>query len=605
MFNIDRKKINSILDYFVIIMLLIITITKGGYYKRDALIGICIINIVFVIKIILNIKDKMKCNVQNYILLFLSFMYYIPLILSNTATVSGSLNAFFKVFTCFSIFCIVQNLEDKKKFKTAIIVFGVIIGILGIDEMTFRILDTPLKAIGSGYLDEYTGTLSSVIQYANVTGIIFVIASLLVLEKISNNKKVEKSSNIKIIILDILYLFFVILTFLTQSKMSIVLVIISGVIYKIINKEYKDLVKIGIFYVIALLCSLNNLSRFAQYFTSFDSTKTRFMYYQDAFKIFSKNIFTILFGQGGNAFRMLYETVQDSFYVSMEVHSLFMQVLLESGICGLFSVIFLLIYTLVKGKNKNAKLMLITLCIFSLFDIFFTYTIMLFIFSIILAFCEVETREIKKCEHIILLILSAIITLGVIKINLGYILEPKDTENANNTFEQQESIIKRCELAIMFDPYDMDIRESYTKACMTYLDIMDIKKEIYSQDNEEKREEIVSKIYNNVCKELEYEENNKYAIDDYVRVTIKYVDYLAMANYDFNILEEYEFYLEQVMEKMAELEEKHPYNDACKIIIKDNYDRIYSKYTQLNYILHSEYIEQVIDIIEEKENINL
>ena len=81
MFNIDRKKINSILDYFVIIMLLIITITKGGYYKRDALIGICIINIVFVIKIILNIKDKMKCNVQNYILLFLSFMYYIPLIL--------------------------------------------------------------------------------------------------------------------------------------------------------------------------------------------------------------------------------------------------------------------------------------------------------------------------------------------------------------------------------------------------------------------------------------------------------------------------------------------------------------------------------------------
>ena len=632
---LNKKKINSIVEYIVIGILILISISKGGYYKRDALVGITIINVLAVAKYILNFKEENKYNILNYVLLFFSISFILPIIFSNAATMSGSIYAFFKVITGFNIFCIVQNSQNKEKFKNGIILSACIIALLGIDEMTFRLFDPILEKFGSGYLEEYNGTLSSVIQYANISGIIFVIASLFILEKITiarqeKNKLKKEEKNVskeyvkddiskeniliankaimllsKSHMLEILYAFFVIVTFLTQSKMAILLLIVSSVIYKLIHKENKDIVKIAIICTFALLLSLGNLSRLKEYITTFDSTKTRLIYYVDAIKLWSTNISTILFGQGGNAFRMLYETVQTSGYISMEVHSLFIQILLESGLCGFALFVFAIYYSISKGKEKNSKLLLITLCVFAAFDVFFTYTYMLFVFYILLALCNVETKNCKKWQNIAYICLSSIITIFMLKISLGYILEPIDVENANISFEEQEKRISKCEKALSLDPWDMDIREKYEKACITYMDMLDIKNRIYGQDNIVKRKELALKLYNNALKKIDYEKNNKYAIDDYMRVTIKYVDYLVMASYDENVKEGYEYYLDEIMKQSIYLENNHKYNEAAKSINISNLKNVLDKYLELNLLLNSEKIDATLDIIKEKENINL
>lgn len=635
MLNIDKKKINDILEYLAIIVLLLIAISKGGYYKRDAIIGISIINVIAIVKSILNFKEKNKHSILNYVLLAFCFAFFLPIVFSNSATMSGSINAFFKVFTGFSIFCIVQNSQNKEKFKNGIILSGILVGLFGIDEMTFRLFSSFLELFGSGYLEEYNGALSSVIQYANISGLLFVISSLLVLEKISKARKEteEKSKNniqitkeyvkdeikktnliiadkaIKLLrkehFLELLLLFFGILTFLTQSKMAIILFILSTITYKIINKECKDITKIVIICIIGLALSLGNISRFKEYITTFDSTKTRLIYYVDALKLWSTNISTVLFGQGGNAFRMLYEKVQTSGYISMEVHSLFIQILLESGLCGLALFIFAIYYSISKGKEKNSKLLLITVCVFAAFDVFFTYTYMLLVFYIILALCNVEVRQERKWQNIVNICISSIITISMLKISLGYILEPIDVENANISFEEQEKRISKCEKALSLDPWDMDIREKYEKACITYMEMLDIKNRIYGQDNIEKRRELALKLYNNALKEIDYEKDNKYAIDDYMRVTVKYVDYLVMASYDENVKEGYEYYLDEIMKQSIYLENNHKYNEAAKSINNSNLKNVLDKYLELNLLLNSEKIDATLDIIKEKENINL
>lgn len=632
---LNKKKINSIVEYIVIGILILISISKGGYYKRDALVGITIINVLAVAKYILNFKEENKYNILNYVLLFLSISFILPIIFSNAATMSGSIYAFFKVITGFNIFCIVQNSQNKEKFKNGIILSACIIALLGIDEMTFRLFDPILEKFGSGYLEEYNGTLSSVIQYANISGIIFVIASLFILEKITiarqeKNKLKKEEKNVskeyvkddvskeniliankaimllsKSHMLEILYAFFVIVTFLTQSKMAILLLIVSSVIYKLIHKENKDIAKIAIICTFALLLSLENVSRLKEYITTFDSTKTRIIYYVDALKLWSTNISTILFGQGGNAFRMLYETVQTSGYISMEVHSLLIQILLESGLCGLVAFIFAIYYSLLKGKDKSNKLVLSVVIIFSLFDVFFTYTYILLVLYIVIALCDVEVRENRKWQNIAYICLSSIVTIFMIKTSLGYILEPVDVENANISFEEQEKKISKCERAALFDPWDMDIREKYAKSCITYMDMLDIKKRLYGQEDLEKRKEIVVKLYNNALKEVENEKQNKYAIEDYMVLTTKYIDYLVFANYDFNILEGYEYYLEKIMEQSAILENNHKHNEAAQIINNNCLKSVLEKYTELNLLLHSEKIDATLDIIKEKENINL
>lgn len=648
---LDKKKINNILEYALVFILFLIGIKKGGYYKQDALIGICVIQIISAIFFLLNIRDIKKNSIVSLFLLIFSISYFIPLIF-NAVTMSGALNIATRIYTMYLVFCLVSSSENKEKYIKSIIIFTFIFGVLGIDEMSFRVLDGMLSSIGSGYLDDNAGKLSSVLQYANILGILCTISILYLMSKLfdKNGNKTKK------IIIATLIQFFTIIMLLTQSKMVMLLTIISTIILCLKSKNKKEIiynfVNIFLAFIASVLCAKLNIilvvttslvvftvynllrnrvevekkkiiidvvvlsivlifsivnfslvinspmfNRIVDYFNNFDSTDLRLTYYIDALKIATKSIPNFIFGVGGNGFRTAYETVQSTEYISLEVHSFFIQVLVESGVLGLVSIIAVITYILKKSENNIYKLMLITLLIFSAFDVFLTYTFMLFVLAILFGMCinkmeEVGTRA--KVGYVILFTVVFGITLSG---TIAAVIQPVKVDNLNNTLKEQEKIINQCELSLKFDPYDLEYINNYLVSCRTYLDIMDIRKEIYGEDNKEKRYEIISKIEDSINKEIKYEKNNKYVIEDTLHYIVKYLDQLVVINYDLDVEQGYVDYLVILIRNLNELLINHRYNDYSQQIYEEYTDYVITKYEEVNVLLNSNKINSLLEAI--------
>ena len=121
-------------------------------------------------------------------------LFFIP------ATMSGTINSIIKVYTMFLIYLVVSRCDNKEIFAKSLVIFTIVFSIIGIDEIGARILDKPLRLIGSGYL-EYEGKISSVFQYSNLLGIL-CIASILYLKNIYFK---YENNNIKAVLIDANY----------------------------------------------------------------------------------------------------------------------------------------------------------------------------------------------------------------------------------------------------------------------------------------------------------------------------------------------------------------------------------------------------------------
>lgn len=648
---LDKKKINSILEYALVIILFLIGIKKGGYYKQDALIGVCVIQIISAIFFLLNIRDIKKNSIVSLFLLIFSISYFIPVIF-NATTMSGALNFATRIYTMYLIFCLVSSSENKEKYVKSIVAFTLIFGLLGIDEMSFRILDKMLSSIGSGYLDDNAGKLSSVLQYANILGILCTISILYLMNKIQT----KEYSKTKKITVTLLIQFFTVMMFLTQSKMVMLLTIIFTTIFCFKNKKREKIlynfVNIAYGFIASVLCAKFNIilviilslavftvynllrnnvavankkvnldaivialilvfsivninliinssmvTRLTDYFTNFDSTDLRLTYYNDALKIVTKSIPNLLFGIGGNGFRTAYETVQSIEYISLEVHSLFMQVLVESGILGLVSIIAVIAYIMKKSENNIYILMLIALLIFSAFDVFLTYTFMLFVLAILFGMCVDKVEKVStkfKVGYVILFVIVFGITLSQ---TLATIIQPVKVDNLNNSLSKQEQVINFCGLSLKLDPYDLDYINNYIVACRTYLDIMDIRKEIYGEENLEKRYEIISKIEKSINNELKYEKNNKYVIEDALYYITKYLDYLVVINYSSDIEQGYVDYLVFLTNNLNKLIVNHGYNDYASQMYEEYTGYILDVFEEKNMLLNSDKINSLLEAI--------
>ena len=650
--TLDKKKINNFLEYIIIFSLFIIGIKKGGYYKQDSLLGIYIIQIVSAIFYMLNIKNIKKNNILSLFLIILAISYFIP-VLFNAYTVSGALNFAIRIYSMSLIVLMVINSESKEKYLKFIVITTVIFCLLGFDEIGNKYLDKPLESIGSGYLDEDTGRMSSVIQYSNLLGLLCVISSIYILDKIAKGecKGIKKS-----LYMAILYIF-TLAVILTESKMALLVYIFSTILYCILYKKYNiilDIVITTIYSFLTAMCiakynvylglvvaliiyfvycyilskdnkKINNVARIIvltiilvslvcnfsllrenglilhikEYFNNFNSTKLRLTYYTDALKLVFKTPLTFIFGIGGNGFSTAYETVQTLEYISLEVHSLPLQVLLEAGILGFVSFVCLIIYTFKCCKNNTYKIMLISIVVFSLFDVFLTYTFMLYMLAIIIGTC-VDKECLKQTKinalsiiGITLFAVSFVISTSEI---IAYVVEPNDVSNLNNSLQEQENIIKKCEVVSVLSPFDMQYSKNYIIACQTYLDIMDIKKELYNEDNVEKRLEITQKIEDITKREMKYEKYNKYALDDNIHFTLKYLSYLVTNNYK-DIKEGYTNYLEDLVKNINRLKVEHAQNSLSLQLYKEYADEIKLKYKDINIILNSQKIEELLDTI--------
>ena len=652
------KKIKSILEYAIIFIIFFIGLRKGGYYKEDSLIGVYAIFLFSIIYFIVNWKNiKINKMVATSLGIF-AISYFIPVILKNAATVSGALNIAIRVYSIYLLYIIIYNSENKEKYKKAIIIFTIIYSILALDEYSYRIFQAPLNFIGGGYIEQNNGRIGSIFQYSNLLGIMCVISIYLIKEKVKND--IKKST-----IQNVLVNFLTIICFLTQSKMSMLLYIAMSIIMCIIDKKKENifLVVLNTIYSVVVISLIESISvwiiipamlltlsysyashtleknnikykkilnivitailviitllfinfkiesgivnSISNYFRNFHSTKLRIVYYVDTLKLIIQSPLNVIFGLGGNAFRTMYETIQSRHYISLEVHSMFLQILLESGIIGLFSFLVAIVNIFKKCPDKKYKLLIAIVLIFAGFDVFFTYTFMMYILAIILAIPKLEEKNVnnieKACNIVIFIGVFVITTMQCIAI----FTEPVEVDNLNTNIEEQESIVKRCEIALKFDKYDVEYLKNYTRACSTYIEILEIKEELYGQDNSEKINDTINKIYSNTQNEIKYEKSNKYAIEDSVYYTYKYVDQLVAINYAQKEVQGYETYLAQMLENIEKLRQEHSLNDYAMSVYSSCINQLYNKYSYVNSILNSDKIQKDLNALKENEYISL
>ena len=654
--QINKEKIKSIIEYVLIFLIFFVGIRKGGYYKEDSLIFVYIIQLVALLHCLFN--DKIKINyVVGICLIFFCISYFLPVIIGNVATISGALNIGIRIYSMFLIYLVVTNSKNKEKYIKSIVGITLVFGILALDEMSFRIFERPLNFLGGGYISEETSRVSSVLQYSNILGILCLISIIYLYSLL---KKVNKSIT-NVVILKILITFFTIIVLLTESKMVLLLYLIVGIVSSFIEKKVENifyialnllisivivlLVKqISIFVIIPSIIAmivyfileeiLKNkkrkylflynaicisiiiaififgfnyienigiISSIEDYLHNFNSTKLRFIYYQDALKLIVDSPLNFIFGLGGNAYRTMYETVQSIEYISLETHSFFVQVFLESGVIGLISIIIPIIYLLKNSKNFLARKILFVLIIFATFDVFLTYTFMLFILAIIMAFCDVKQKEVNlKFKAINIIIYTSIFVLQTLQV-IAFFIEPIEVNNLNKTLNEQEKIINRCEIALKLDPFDIEYIRNCNVAYTTYLEMLEIKKELYGSDYTISSYDIVNKIYKNIEIENIYEKSNKYALEDNIYYINKYVNELAFSNYSNDIEKGYEYYLGKLINNLDRLRLEHNKNNYAIDIYNELSNDVYSNYSSINLTINSQEISNRINTL--KENI--
>ena len=654
--QINKEKIKSIIEYVLIFLIFFVGIRKGGYYKEDSLIFVYIIQLVALLHCLFN--DKIKINyVVGICLIFFCISYFLPVIIGNVATISGALNIGIRIYSMFLIYLVVTNSKNKEKYIKSIVDITLVFGILALDEMSFRIFERPLNFLGGGYISEETSRVSGVLQYSNILGILCLISIIYLYSLL---KKVNKSIT-NVVILKILITFFTIIVLLTESKMVLLLYLIVGIVSSFIEKKVENifyialnllisivivlLVKqISIFVIIPSIIAmivyfileeiLKNkkrkylflynaicisiiiaififgfnyienigiISSIEDYLHNFNSTKLRFIYYQDALKLIVDSPLNFIFGLGGNAYRTMYETVQSIEYISLETHSFFVQVFLESGVIGLISIIIPIIYLLKNSKNFLARKILFVLIIFATFDVFLTYTFMLFILAIIMAFCDVKQKEVNlKFKAINIIIYTSIFVLQTLQV-IAFFIEPIEVNNLNKTLNEQEKIINRCEIALKLDPFDIEYIRNCNVAYTTYLEMLEIKKELYGSDYTISSYDIVNKIYKNIEIENIYEKSNKYALEDNIYYINKYVNELVFSNYSNDIEKGYEYYLGKLINNLDRLRLEHNKNNYAIDIYNELSNDVYSNYSSINLTINSQEISNRINTL--KENI--
>ena len=123
----------------------------------------------------------------------------------------------------------------------------------------------------------------------------------------------------------------------------------------------------------------------------------RMEYIKDALKIWKSSIKNILIGVGGEGFRNEYKYFKTSDYNSTEVHNIYIQILLESGIVGLAIFILFIFQIIKKTKFNYLKLSWYVIIVHGIFDLDFSYMIILAIFGILTGLLDKKEKyDIKE-----------------------------------------------------------------------------------------------------------------------------------------------------------------------------------------------------------------
>ena len=267
----NKLTIKVILDYILIILLLILSLSKAGFYKSDILIFSVVLSIIGFIRIAVDlfttIKTKSyKFDIIETLLLLLSLTYILPILFKNYADLNSSIFESIRYFNLFLVYYIVKRTENPKLFINTIIGIALIQCVLSIDMVGNRYLENILKSIGSGYLDRDFNRMSGTIQYANTLAILCLISIVMLYEKIIKENNIYKFI---LLYVSIFTLFSTLV--LTGTRSVLILLIISFIflMFKNKNEITKNLViyiPLVIFTLIYSAIAYSNMMTFNVYY---------------------------------------------------------------------------------------------------------------------------------------------------------------------------------------------------------------------------------------------------------------------------------------------------------------------------------------------------
>lgn len=225
-------KLSSLIDTIICLLLVIVTLSKGGFYKEDILFPVLLVNILgvilAVIKVILNIKNngiisKSKLvTIMDIFIALLPIAYVLPILFKKSFSIENSIFEVLRYTNVAIIYYIVRSSKNTNLYLNVLLGIASVVGIFGVDEITYRVVEKINLPLG--YLERNGSVISSVVQYANIAAIIMLIGVTICINKIeNNNKKLYKY----------LLVFLQIQILLTSSRMGVGLLIIQLIIYSV------------------------------------------------------------------------------------------------------------------------------------------------------------------------------------------------------------------------------------------------------------------------------------------------------------------------------------------------------------------------------------
>ena len=355
----------------------------------------------------------------------------------------------------------------------------------------------------------------------------------------------------------------------------------------------------------------------------------RYTYYLDSLKLFK---LSPLFGHGGEGFKFRYQEVQQEGYISSEAHSVPLQILVESGLLGITLyiginvLVYIALYRMLKNKNENALLLfLIFTCynIVSLFDLVFSYGIMINIYGVIVGLIigEYKKHDIKNKDKYdldnksiigmtkIVVLSMSLMTLFVVtlySVNIyraSMFVIPNQIEDLNTSYER----VGILENKVKLDKYNASYLTNLVTEYDSHIDILN---GVYLKTTDsEIKGKIKEEIDNYIIKQkdvadslIEYEYYNKYAIEKVARCYFKrYLTYARLYNYNFKNDEiAYVFYIGYAIKLTDRLTVIGRKNSTAIKFAYDIYSEVLPNLQMQNKIINSKMLGEAIQDIEEK-----
>lgn len=359
--------------------------------------------------------------------------------------------------------------------------------------------------------------------------------------------------------------------------------------------------------------------------------EARYIYYEDALKLIKMSY---LFGQGGEAFLTRYQEVQESGYISSEVHSHPLQIAIEAGIIGFIVYVVIIVITLIIGifniinyfkMLKNIQkgsteyinidnklnfqiyilLLFISLIIISMFDLTFSFGVTICMFAILIGLTASlhltdYPKDSKLCYTVddksiialsktigltVVLVFVCIITVYSVNIyRAGIIKLPSEVYDENKTNIQNLNVVNKrinsINAKLRLDKYNLDYM---TALCDEYSIYINILRSMYLNSEEDSKEQIDKQIAEATIAQkqvadriIECEYYNKYALYTVAQCYFSnYLYYAEIYQDNFESAEgAYAFYLNYALNLTERIKKIGPKNQ----VVSDMYNNIHEKY---------------------------